>query len=738
MSSRSTRLLSLALTRAAVVATFTGAVITTPTADALPKRGDDGLDEPYVPTPKMPYTDTTSGFAWMAPNRAAMWTGAWRSKGEAGGWPGETYDPEYVRPKTWHLWFNGCVSSDEWSLDVERKPTVNTYEWRTNLGHVTTGKDCVVKLPFPAQGTYQVSLSVKSPQGAILRAQSRTVEVKDRLIAVMGDSFGSGEGVPDSGGAVNGLDATWVDKRCHRSKAAGAARAAQRLEDADPYTSVTFVSFACSGATIDREKSPKEGTGVLRPYLGIEPEDHYEKLSSQVDQLAYAVLGERARAIDTLLVIGGLNDLQFADMMTTCVLESDCKNAFVPHNGNEFRLETRTNDNIQALRGAYKKIAAAVAARGVKYTKAYNVEYPGAFTTTGGALCSSVLNDVIGPGAAVYIPAAALLAPIDPVFTHAFLAGKLINSKVDASELAWLQNTVLPKFTEAVKSGASDAGWGHISGVNAKFKGHGYCAGSKSWFQTATTASEHQGPHLAGIEGVGLRMRTQGTIHPNYTGHDEFGKIIYDAIRGQFAVTSPVPKPETYTIDEDTELVAVPIALGSATMGVLFNDHDPSGAQLYVNGAKASVGALAMDPDGGFAYTPPADFHGDVTLTYNVSNGLRSVPATSKIVVKPVADPVLAVNDVYTMKAGTSLNLPVQSNDKNPDKLAATLTHSPLGRQQGTLQIVMGSYLRYTAPASAAPSVVTFTYTLTSPLNTSTATVTIQVQPGQQSIPWPP
>ncbi|MBK8264965.1 MAG: hypothetical protein IPK80_26955 [Nannocystis sp.] len=74
-----------------------------------------------------------------------------------------------------------------------------------------------------------------------------------------------------------------------------------------------------------------------------------------------------------------------------------------------------------------------------------------------------------------------------------------------------------------------------------------------------------------------------------------------------------------------------------------------------------------------------ADFHGDVTLSYNVSNGLRRVPATSKIVVKPVA-----------------------------------------------------------APASAAPSVVTFTYTLTSPLNTSAATVTIQVQPGQQSIPWPP
>jgi len=79
---------------------------------------------------------------------------------------------------------------------------------------------------------------------------------------------------------------------------------------------------------------------VLRPYIGIEPEDHYEKVGAQVDQLSYAVRGERARTIDTLLVIGGSNDLQFADMMTTCVLESDCRNAFVPQaDGNLVRRE---------------------------------------------------------------------------------------------------------------------------------------------------------------------------------------------------------------------------------------------------------------------------------------------------------------------------------------------------------------------------------------------------------------
>lgn len=714
------------------IAAVLAALVSAP-ADARPKNTINPDESPYVPTPRMPYVDTTHGFAWMAPNRAAMSAGAWHGKERKGG---ENYDAEYVRPSTWYLSFNGCASEAEWTREVDRKPTVNTYHWRTNLGHVTSGKKCIVDLPFPAQGTYQVELTVRSPQGAVLRTQSRTVRVLDRLIAVLGDSFGSGEGVPESGGAKNGLDARWVDKRCHRSSAAGAARAAQRIEDADPYTSVTFVSFACSGATIDRSKGEKEGVGVLRPYIGIEPEDHYEKVGAQVDQLSYAVRGERGRTIDTLLVIGGLNDLQFADMMTTCVLESDCRNAFVPQaDGNLVRLETRTNNNMKELRGAYKKVAAALAARKVAYHKAYNVEYPAAFTTTGGALCPSVLNDVIGPGAAIYIPAAAALAPIDPIFVHAFATGKVINSRVDAAELGWLQNTVLPEFIATLKAGASDAGWGHISGLTALFRGHGYCAGAQSWFQTATTASEHQGPYLAAIEGVGLRMRTQGTIHPNYTGHAEFGKHIASAIQGQFVVAAPVPKTETYTMDEDTKLVAVPIALGSTTMGVLFNDQDPGGAALFVENARASTGTLAMLPDGGFTYTPPADFHGEVTLDYNVTNGLRSVAAASKIVVRPVVDPVVAVNDAFTMLAGTSINLPVVVNDKNPDKLAVTLAPGALGRHGGSLAVVMGTSIRYTAPDSAKEQLISFPYTITSPVNASSATVTVRVLPNDIPIP---
>ena len=59
----------------------------------------------------------------------------------------------------------------------------------------------------------------------------------------MGDSNASGEGNPLP-------DGSWVNIRCHRSDVSGHALAAARIEDDDPYSSVTYLSFACTGAKI--------------------------------------------------------------------------------------------------------------------------------------------------------------------------------------------------------------------------------------------------------------------------------------------------------------------------------------------------------------------------------------------------------------------------------------------------------------------------------------------------------
>jgi FG-GAP-like repeat len=55
----------------------------------------------------------------------------------------------------------------------------------------------------------------------------------------------------------------WEDKRCHRSANAGPAQAALEIERSDPHTSVTFLSYACSGASITE--------GLVGWYDGVEP-----------------------------------------------------------------------------------------------------------------------------------------------------------------------------------------------------------------------------------------------------------------------------------------------------------------------------------------------------------------------------------------------------------------------------------------------------------------------------------
>jgi len=83
-----------------------------------------------------------------------------------------------------------------------------------------------------------------------------------------------------------------------------------------------------------------------------------------------------------------------------------------------------------------------------------------------------------------------------------------------------------------------------------------------------------------------------------------------------------------YAVDEDTVL-NVPVATG-----VLANDTDPdAGTSLTaVLGVTTANGALTLNPDGSFDYTPGADFNGTDSFTYRANDGqLDSTDATVTI-----------------------------------------------------------------------------------------------------------
>ena len=67
--------------------------------------------------------------------------------------------------------------------------------------------------------------------------------------------------------------------------------------------------------------------------------------------------------------------------------------------------------------------------------------------------------------------------------------------------------------------------------------------------------------------------------------------------------------------------------------GVLANDTDPDSRKLTAQLVSGPVnGTLTLKPNGGFAYTPRANFIGTDSFTYRATDGkLNSTPATVSI-----------------------------------------------------------------------------------------------------------
>ncbi len=148
-------------------------------------------------------------------------------------------------------------------------------EWRVGDGQVQTAPcDGVVKAVLPYPGGADISVNVVGEQPITLHAQ-----VRDLLIVGLGDSFASAEGNPnmpvefstdqrsqnlypkrmknDASGS-----AQWSDTLCHRSLYSHQLRAGLQIALENPQAAVTFLGYACSGASIEK--------GILGPQEYVE------------------------------------------------------------------------------------------------------------------------------------------------------------------------------------------------------------------------------------------------------------------------------------------------------------------------------------------------------------------------------------------------------------------------------------------------------------------------------------
>src|SRR3989449_7129111 len=115
---------------------------------------------------------------------------------------------------------------------------------------------------------------------------------------------------------------------------------------------------------------------------------------------------------------------------------------------------------------------------------------------------------------------------------------------------------------------------------------------------------------------------------------------------------APVAVNDSFATDEDT-------ALTITARGVLANVtyvDSPALTAVVVTGP--GHGALTLNANGSFTYTPAANFNGSDSFTYKANDGLLdSNAATVALTINPVNDAPVAANDSFATDEDTALTV---------------------------------------------------------------------------------
>ena len=172
------------------------------------------------------------------------------------------------------------------------------------------------------------------------------------------------------------------------------------------------------------------------------------------------------------------------------------------------------------------------------------------------------------------------------------------------------------------------------------------------------------------------------TPNPNFNGSDSFTYTASDGSTTSAPVSvsitinpvndSPVAVNDPYNTNEDT-------VLNVGAPGVLGNDNDPEGnpltAALFSGPAH---GALTLNGDGSFTYTPNLNFAGTDSFSYKVNDGsVDSTSATVTITVGAQNDPPVAGNQSVSTAENVAVNITLMGSDVDNDPLTYSVVTPP-------------------------------------------------------------
>ena len=157
---------------------------------------------------------------------------------------------------------------------------------------------------------------------------------------------------------------------------------------------------------------------------------------------------------------------------------------------------------------------------------------------------------------------------------------------------------------------------------------------------------------------------------------------------------APQATGERFVLNEDE-------TLAGTRADLLGNDLDGDSAVLSMRLVQGPAhGTLSIQPDGSWTYQPVADFHGNDSFTYVVTDGvLDSGVATVQLQINPVNDAPQMSAGVWTLAVGPQAqwalsDLSAQAVDVEGDALSVRIVQAP---QHGQLSMGQAGMLSYQA-----------------------------------------
>ena len=187
--------------------------------------------------------------------------------------------------------------------------------------------------------------------------------------------------------------------------------------------------------------------------------------------------------------------------------------------------------------------------------------------------------------------------------------------------------------------------------------------------------------------------------------------------------TAPtVASPNRYTVQAGNTLT-VPAP------GVLSNDTGTGTLSVVLPpDTNVTKGVLTLNPNGGFSYTPNADFTGRDSFTYKASNGVKTSDPVTVTINVTAAAPV-ATADRYQVRPGKVLRIGapdgVLTNDTGSKPLTATLVANAT---KGKVTVNANGGFVY-KPSGGSPGIDSFTYRVKNAVGSS-APVTVTLSTG--------